>query len=48
MRDINDRSMIIVIGDFIKKSVTNLEYHYNKCVERYMADKYQLHQIINE
>ena len=47
-RNTDDISTINAIGDFNMKSTTNLEYYYNKCVERYMAKKYHLHQIIYE
>ena len=39
MRFIDDTSTTNVIGYLNMKSIVNLEYHYNTCVERYMAEK---------
>ena len=48
MRNTDHSSTVIMIDDFNMKSVTNLDDNYNNLVERYMACKYQFHQIINE
>ena len=48
MTDVDFTSTIIIMGDFNMKSITGLTDDYNKSVEKYMKNKYNLDQIVNE
>ena len=48
MTDVDYTSTIIIMGDFNMKSITGLTNEYNKSVEKYMKNKYNLDQIVNE
>ena len=46
MRNVDNTSHFIILGDYNMKSITNLDHHYNKQAERYMRNKYHLQQIV--
>ena len=48
MTGVDHTSTIIIMGDFNMKSITGLTDGDNKFVEKYMKNKYNLHQIVNE
>ena len=48
MRNIDNTSYIIILGDFSMKSITNLDHHYNGSAEWYMRNKCHLQQIVTD
>ena len=48
MTDVDYTSTIIIMNDFNMKSITGLTDDYNKSVEKYMKNKYNLDHIVNE
>ena len=48
MRNIDNTSCIIILGNFNMKSITNLDHHYKRGAELYMRNKYHLQQIVTD